>query len=250
MAENSNIEWTTHTFNGWIGCMKVSPACDNCYAEAWDHRYGGDRWGPHAERTRTKSWSGPVKWNRLAEGAAERPRVFAFSLADVFDNHKSIQQAWRDDFWSLVRRTPNLDWLILTKRPQNIRRYLPDDWGVGYPNVWLGATIESQEEYDRRIQHLTSIPATIRFLSMEPLLGPVDLRGAEGLHWIIAGGESGGSRAADPDWFRGIRDQCAAAGIPFLFKQWGGRNQPEIKAKGRLLDGALHDGYPAPVPPT
>ncbi|MSU91871.1 DUF5131 family protein [Rhodobacteraceae bacterium 2CG4] len=247
MAENSGIEWTTHTFNPWIGCTKVSPACDHCYAEAWDARFGGERWGPHAPRTRTKSWRGPVKWNREAEGAVERPRVFCASLADVFDNHRSIDPVWRSDLWALVRQTPNLDWLLLTKRPQNIERYLPADWGQGYANVWLGTTIENQEEFDRRAHHLTAIPAAVRFLSMEPLLEPVDLRGAEGLDWIIAGGESGSSfRPADPDWFRRLRDQCAAAGRAFLFKQWGGANQSEIKALGRALDGVVHDGYPVP----
>ena len=133
----------------WIGCTKVSAACDHCYAEAWDHRFGGERWGPHANRTRTKTWGNPIKWNRQAEGAPERPRVFVASLADVFDNHKSILTSWRRELWALIRQCPNLDFLMLTKRPQNIPRYLPEDWGDGYPNVWLGATVESQKEADR-----------------------------------------------------------------------------------------------------
>lgn len=245
MAENSGIEWTTHTFNPWIGCTKVSAACDHCYAEAWDNRFGGERWGPHAARTRTKTWGNPVKWNRQAAESGERPRVFCASLADVFDNHRSIQDAWRRELWALIRQTPNLDWLLLTKRPQNIARYLPADWGDGYENVWLGCTVEDQTEYDRRKSHLTAIPAVVHFLSMEPLQGHVDLRGAEGLEWVIVGGESGNHyRPADPDWFRSLRDQCSAAGVAFLFKQWEGRNQKEIKAKGRALDGVVHDGYP------
>lgn len=244
MAENSGIEWTTHTFNPWIGCTRVSAACDNCYAEAWDNRFGGERWGPHAARTRTKTWGNPIKWNRKAAGG-ERPRVFVASLADVFDNHKSIPDAWRRELWTLIRQCQNLDFLLLTKRPQNIARYLPDDWGGGYANVWLGTTVENQTEADRRIPALVSVPAVVHFLSMEPLQGPVDLRGAHGLEWVIAGGESGAAyRPADPDWFRSLRDQCAAAGVPFLFKQWEGRNQREIKAKGRELDGVVHDGYP------
>ncbi|ACI52239.1 Gp37Gp68 family protein [Gluconacetobacter diazotrophicus PA1 5] len=246
MAENSGIEWTDHTFNPWVGCTKISPACDHCYAEAWDLRFGGHRWGSGADRRRTKTWGQPVRWNRQAAGvAARRPRVFCASLADVFDNHRSIDDGWRRDLWALIRQTTYLDWLLLTKRPQNVARYLPSDWGTGYPNVWLGTTVENQVEHDRRVPILTAIPAAIRFLSMEPLLGPVDLGGAEGLHWVIAGGESGSQhRPTDPDWFRSLRDQCAVVDVPFLFKQWSGRNQAEIKAKGRLLDGTLHDSYP------
>lgn len=289
MGENSGIEWTTHTFNPWVGCTKVSPACDHCYAEAWDKRFGGTRWGPHAPRKRTKTWGNPVRWNRKAAESGDRPRVFCASLADVFDNHKSILPEWRRDLWRLIRETPSLDWLLLTKRPQNIARLLPGDWGDGYPNVWLGTTAENQTEADRRIPHLLAAPARVRFLSMEPLLGPVDLRAIhcdeaavhpappgppgpsrlawrinvltgrrthvsglpEGsrhprLDWVIAGGESGPKfRHADPAWFRSLRDQCAAAGVPFLFKQWEGRSQREIKALGRVLDGVVHDGYPA-----
>ena len=271
MAENSNIEWTTHTFNPWIGCTKVSPACDHCYAESWDARGlqgGATRWGPHAARTRTKTWGNPLRWNRQAEGAADRPRVFCASLADVFDNHPSILPEWRADLWAMIRLTPNLDWLLLTKRPQNIARFLPADWGAGYPNVWLGTTVENQTEADRRIPHLLAIPAAIRFLSCEPLLGPVDLTVVEyhpgftcdALHgrcndetwpvpgrldWVITGGENARDfRPTKVDWVRSLRDQCAAAGVPFLFKQWSGRNQREIKTFGRRLDGVVHNGYP------
>lgn len=253
MAENTGIEWATHTFNPWIGCTKISPACDFCYAEVWDRRGLHDRpsrWGARAERTRTKTWGNPVKWNKQARAALAvglpRPRVFCASLADVFDNHPSIQQSWRDDLWALIRETPNLDWLLLTKRPQNIAKFLPADWGEGYPNVWLGVTVENQVEFDRRVPILESIPARIRWLSMEPLLGRVDIRAAKGLHWIVSGGESGPQyRKANPDWFRDLRDACAERSIPFLFKQWQGRNQKEIKALGRALDGVVHDGYPA-----
>lgn len=276
MAENSGIEWTTHTFNPWIGCTKVSPACDFCYAEDWNKRYeGGKNWGPHAPRRRTKTWGNPVKWNRQAEGAAARPRVFCASLADVFDNHKTILPEWRAELWALIKATPHLDWLLLTKRPQNIKKMLPADWGDGYANVWLGVTVENQTEADRRIPHLLSMPAAVHFLSCEPLLGPVDLNsirdgvglgegggwldalngwayssagdgcGVNKLRWVITGGESGPNfRSADPQWFRGLRDQCAAAGVPFLFKQWEGASQPIIKKLGRELDGVIHDGYP------
>lgn len=248
MAENSKIEWTTSTFNPWVGCTKVSPACDFCYAEAWAKRGGNVGWGPRADRRRTKTWGNPIKWNKAAAGATDRPRVFCASLADVFDNHKSILPEWRTELWSLIENTPNLDWLLLTKRPQNIARYIPASWlESGCPDhVWLGTTVENQEEYDRRIPHLKAIKARVRFLSMEPLLGDVDMGDMSGLHWIITGGESGPNyRPANPDWFRSLRDQSARAKVPFLFKQWEGKTQPIIKSKGRALDGVVHDGYPA-----
>lgn len=266
MAENSNIEWTDHTFNPWIGCTAISSACDNCYAEVWDARFkpeGNRRWGPHAPRTRTSSrnWNAPLRWDRDAEEAAEkaaargeafqRPRVFCASLADVFDNHRSIQQEWRDDLWALIEATPHLDWLLLTKRPQNIEKFAPWRWGQWPDNVWIGTTVENQDEADRRIWSLIQNPAKVRFLSCEPLLGPVDLtrvkyphgtsydalRGyipEEGvfvlqLDWIIAGGESGANaRPMHPDWVRGLRDQCAEAKVPFHFKQWGEFEADEI----------------------
>ena len=268
MAENSGIEWTHHTFNPWTGCTKVSPACDNCYAEGWAKRSGHVEWGPHRSRRRTKpgTWYGPVKWNAEAKAKGIRYRVFCASLADVFDNHASITSGWRGDLWHLIHRTPHLDWLLLTKRPQNISKMLPDGygapaWGDGWPNVWLGATVENQEEANRRIPHLLSVPARLHFLSMEPLLGPVridnipggrsngialhPLSGERRIGWVIVGGESGPNyRPTDLEWFRSIRDQCAAASTPFLFKQHSGPHQRAIKAKGRELDGVIHDGYP------
>jgi len=247
MAENSGIEWTHHTFNPWIGCTKVSAACDNCYAENWDKRFKGGRWGQHADRTKTKTWGQPLKWQKQAEKQGVRFRVFCASLADVFDNHKSIQSEWRESLFELIKQCPNLDFLLLTKRPQNIKKYLPADWGNGYHNVWLGCTVESQKEADR-LNHLTKIPAVVRFLSMEPLLGSVDLSShIEKLSWVIVGGENhSGFRPVDPAWFRSLRDQCASNSVPFLFKQWEGKNQREIKAKGRMLDGVEHNGYPTP----
>ncbi|MEM8791072.1 MAG: phage Gp37/Gp68 family protein [Pseudomonadota bacterium] len=276
MAENTDIQWAHHSFNPWTGCTKVSPACDHCYAEGWAKRSGHVEWGPHGARRRTKTWGDPLKWNRQAKAEGRRYRVFCASLADVFDNHKSIDPKWRTELWALIAATPHLDWLLLTKRPQNIAKMLPDGWNGGWPNVWLGTTVENQEEAIRRIPHLLSLPAWVHFLSCEPLLGPVLLRHTwlggrkrvdgkgiiyerrphhvtEGrsahspqfIDWVITGGESGPNyRPADPDWFRSLRDQCAAAGVPFLFKQWEGRTQKQIKAMGRELDGVVHDGYP------
>jgi protein gp37 len=248
MGENSNIEWTDHTFNPWIGCQTVSPGCDHCYAETWDSRglqQRETRWGPHAVRTRTSAanWRKPLAWNRAAEKAGKRARVFCASLADVFDNHASILPEWRFDLWELIYRTPSLDWLLLTKRPQNIKKYLPDGWlefsqGKGWHNVWVGTSVEDQATADARIPHLLATPAAVRFVSAEPLTGPVDLTSIERrcgtglmrpldgrfrtIDWVICGGESGpGARPMHPDWARSLRDQCQAAGVAFFFKQWG-----------------------------
>ncbi|MBR8351245.1 phage Gp37/Gp68 family protein [Burkholderia cenocepacia] len=279
MSENSKIEWTDHTFNPFIGCTKVSPGCDNCYAEQlMDKRMHKVVWGPHGERVRTSAatWRQPLRWNaRHAEFFAahgRRQRVFCASLADVFDN--AIDPAWRRDLFELIARTPNLDWLLLTKRIGNARDMLNevvDELSCGlntwdelpWPTVWLGATIVNQAEADRDIEKLLMTPARRRFLSMEPLLGPVDLRAwfdptgvccmqemqscadcpadAPWIHgptteyaedgtgfsspeidWVIVGGESGhGARPLHPEWPRDLRDQCAAYGVPFLFKQHG-----------------------------
>jgi protein gp37 len=259
MGYKTGIEWTDHTFNPWIGCAKVSAGCDHCYAETWDARgmSGGERrWGPHAARTRTSAanWRKPLAWNKAAQAAGRRDRVFCASLADVFDSHASILPEWRADLWALIAATPQLNWQLLTKRPQNITKMLPDNWGNGWPNVWLGTTAENQTEADRRIPHLLSAPAAVRFISAEPLLGPVDLTRIspiifaarvnaltgmwhwEGgpnriespkIDWVICGGESGrGARPMHPDWARSLRDQCADAGTAFFMKQMGGKKKP------------------------
>ncbi len=251
MSENTKIEWADHTFNPWEGCQKVGPGCDHCYAETRNARFGGGQtvnWGPGAPRRRTSAanWRKPLQWNACHEAFfAEhglRQRVFCASLADVFDNAVSAQ--WRFDLLRLIVETPNLDWLLLTKRISNAAEMLEqamraltigrEGWrDNNLPNVWLGVTICNQEEADRDIPKLLAVPARVRFLSMEPLLGPVRLQPCwlEGeweqgafpsLDWVIVGGESGpGARPMHPDWARGLRDQCAAAGVPFLFKQWG-----------------------------
>ncbi|CAO3426567.1 phage Gp37/Gp68 family protein [Azospirillum argentinense] len=265
MAENSAIEWTDATFNPWIGCTKVSPACDHCYAETLSKARLGVPWGAGQPRRRTsvQNWNLPLRWNRKAAKEGRRMRVFCASLADVFD--AEVPDDWRDDLFALIAATPHLDWLLLTKRPKVMRDFAnraarcgehwlaskgapPVQWPL--PNVWLGTTVENQAMAEARIPHLLATPAAVRFLSMEPLLGPVDLHrldapdafhdhlnaltgellidGGSGLarharlHWIIAGGESGPkARPSHPDWFRSLRDQCAAAGVPFLLKQWG-----------------------------
>lgn len=258
MAENSKIEWTEHTFNPWWGCTKVSPACDNCYAEAWAKRTGHSVWGAKSNRRLMSDvhWANPLRWNRAAAESKVRARVFCASMADVFE-WKAGLNAERERLWELIASTPNLDWLLLTKRPHLVSRLAP--WTENWPeNIWLGTTVENQRFAEKRIDHLLATPARIRFLSCEPLLGPLDLsEWMDDLHWIIAGGESGPhARKSNPDWFRSLRDQCRRAGVGFHFKQWGDwfplEDSPENlrferrgKARaGRLLDGEIWDELP------
>src|SRR6266436_9934849 len=177
MAQNSKIEWTDHTFNPWVGCTNVSPGCDHCYAESWSKRSGLVKWGNNPRRRTSEAyWRAPLKWQ--AAGAAyraqhgRRQRVFCASLADVFDNQ--VDPAWRADLFNLIRACNQLDWQLLTKRPQNIRKMLPRDWGDGYSNVWLGTTTEDARAYRQRAAHLLKVPATIHFVSYEPAIGPLE----------------------------------------------------------------------------
>lgn len=237
MAENSKIEWTDHTFNPWVGCQEVSAACDHCYARVMNERWGWvNGWGPHGERKRTseENWRKPLRWSRAARRSGKRSRVFCASLADVFDNR--VPPEWRADLWAMIKETPELDWLMLTKRPENVGGMLPIDWdwASGWPNVWLGTTCEDQVQYRRRWRALQGVPAVARFISYEPALGQIDLQcWAEDEyqmhiyqkpHWVICGGESGsGARDMPQDWARSMRDQCAEHGIAFFMKQMTGR---------------------------
>ncbi|MBD5781649.1 phage Gp37/Gp68 family protein [Pelagicoccus sp. NFK12] len=273
MAKDSKIEWTHHTFNPWWGCAKVSPACRNCYAEAWAKRVGNDIWGKDSDRRffTDKHWSEPIKWNREAESCGERRRVFCASMADVFERKAGLER-WRERLWALIEKTPYLDWLLLTKRPQNIERMAPWAGGLWPENVWLGTTVENQHWAEVRLPHLLKHGAKVRFLSCEPLLGEIDLtRWArdQSLHkidWVIAGGESGASsRPMNPEWARSLRDQARAEGVAFHFKQWGHWAPKELltdkqrkvvtiganvmasagkKAAGRELDGRTWDELP------
>ncbi len=211
------IEWTDHTFNPWIGCTKISSACDHCYAETWAKRYRQSAlWAGDRRRTAVSNWRKPIRWNKLAAEAGTQHKVFCASLADAFDNQ--VPDVWRASLWELISDTPCLDWLLLTKRPQNIPRMLPSDWGNGWSNVWLGTTVENRVE-QRRIAHLRAIPACLRFLCCEPLLEPIapDL---SGIDWVICGGESGGgARFMPPEWAFALLRHCEAAGVPFFMKQ-------------------------------
>jgi protein gp37 len=272
----TTIEWADYTFNPWVGCQRVSPGCEHCYAEAYDKRVGGApklqradpskpqlRWGANAERVRTSLalWKQPLRWNREAAAAGQRRRVFCASLADVFDMHESIDATWRLELFSVIRQTPHLDWLLLTKRPENFWAALkaatavsarhngymasPEGfeetrlwlhrWLDGHPpeNVWGGTTVEDQRRVDERTPVLFAIPLWVRFLSVEPLLGGVrlllewhsrtgDVLNTERIDWVIVGGESGGkARRFNVAWARSVLRQCRKAGVPAFMKQMG-----------------------------
>lgn len=230
--KDSKIEWTHHTFNPWWGCVKVSEGCKHCYAETFSKRTGNDVWGVDKPRRffGDKHWNEPLKWDREAFESGERRRVFCASMADVFEDRRDLDDQ-RAKLFNLILKTPNLDWLLLTKRPENIKRlmYPSAIWGI--ENVWLGTTCENQEQADKRIPELLAVPAAVRFLSCEPLLGPVNLHevtrdpfgGIPGIHWVIVGGESGhGARPMTEIWARDLRNQCNNAGVAFFMKQMGG----------------------------
>jgi protein gp37 len=281
MGRNSEISWTHHTFNPWWGCTKVSEACKNCYAEVWSKRTGAKVWGDGAERRffSTEHWSEPIQWNKEAIRHHKRRRVFCASMADVLEDRRDLD-LWRNRLWNIIEETPWLDWLLLTKRPENFRKMIP--WAGNWPtNVWIGTTVENQEKANQRVPILLEYPALVRFVSCEPLLGKVDLnRWLNHYHkkqpsiridWVIAGGESGhNARPTHPSWARNLRDQCQSGNVPFHFKQWGcwrpSENGVKLgartirfqasdsepitfiwkgkKAAGRDLDGRIWDGIP------
>lgn len=230
--KNSLISWCHHTLNSWVGCAKVSAECKNCYAAAIDKRAGND----FSMRRRTKRFrADAIRFNKEAESAGKMAIVFSNSMSDVFD--PTVPREWRDDVWDVVRSTPNLYWMLVTKRPHLIleRNMLPDDWGNGYHNVWLGTTCGSLKRYrcrhtkrmmtgEDRVKALQAIPCTVRFISAEPLLEDVSNIDLKGIHWVAVGGESG------PEWDHEgrfmslndamkLHDRCKRAGIRFLFKQ-------------------------------
>lgn len=217
MAENSKIGWTDHTMNFWQGCNKVSAECKHCYIDGIMRRAGRE---PFNGPMRTKDWTHPARWNRIATDQGRRFRVFTCSMSDFF--HEGADQ-WRSDAWDIIRACDRLDWLVLTKRPERIREQLPADWGNGFPNVWLGVTCGAKDSL-WRLGELKAIPAKVRFVSAEPLLEAIDftphLDG--GLHWIITGCEQAGvnkRREMNLSWVRDIDQQCKSAGVAHFFKQ-------------------------------
>lgn len=265
MGQSTAIAWTDHTFNPWWGCQRVSPGCEHCYAETFAKRTGHAVWGKTAERRMfgDKHWAEPLRWNAIAEAAGTPAKVFCASMADVFEDRPELVSA-RQRLFDLIDATPHLIWQLLTKRPQNVFD-MAGHWMKNRPNVWLGTTVEDQQRATERIPALFDTPAAVRFLSCEPLLGMVDL--TEWLHdstcwlldngdvctcaepreehidWVICGGESGpGHRALDPEHALSLRDQCSLAGVPFFFKQVGGRT-PTVG--GDVLDGRQHKEFPS-----
>jgi protein gp37 len=255
MGSRSKIEWTDSTFNPWVGCTKVGrtrgapSACDCCYAEKWAKRSGQVKWGNHPRRRTTEAyWRNAITLNERAGSFqakhGRRQRVFCASLADVFDNQ--VDPRWRTDLFNLIRQCDQLDWQLLTKRPQNIRKMLPPDWGRGYPNVWLGTTAEDAQAYRERVPHLLDVPSIVHFVSYEPAIGPLDHLDFEGRfpHWLIIGGESGVrsdlTRRTDPQWARDAISKCRILGIAPFLKQWGTyKNNPYVVEDNFPLQDAM-----------
>ena len=208
MVKNTAIEWCDHTFNPWVGCTKISPGCDHCYAEGWSKRSGLVTWGRDRRRTSAPYWTEPHRWNLRAAEHWIPTRVFCGSLCDVFDNQ--VPDEWRHDLWRKIAKTPALTWMLLTKRPQNIATMLPPDGVTMFKHTWPWPP-------DDRCSDLDALTGEW----IDRATGCITLETA-GLDWIICGGESGpGARPMHPDWARGLRDQCRAAKVPFFFKQWG-----------------------------
>ncbi len=243
MGQTTEISWTDHTFNPWAGCTKVSPACDNCYAEKDTHRRQFVEWGKDAARRRTSEsyWNQLAKWNRAAEREGVRRRVFIGSWCDIMEDRPELQPI-REELYPRIKAATWLDVLLLTKRPQNFRRFLLQEWlEKPLPNVWGMTTVETPT-YLWRVEALRETPFAIRGLSMEPLLGDFPAMDWTGIHWAIVGGESQhGARPMQAEWARGLRDQCVTAGVAYHFKQWGEHDSSLVhigkKAAGRLLDG-------------
>ena len=249
MATETKISWTDSTHNIWWGCTKVGAGCDNCYASALDHRTGGNHFGgfsgDKSQVIAPKSlsdayWYKPLQWQRKAAKAGTRHKVFCGSMCDWAD--KNGDPAQRERLWDLIRATPNLDWQLLTKRASNIQKYLPADWGNGYPNVWLGVTVENRRQGLRRLAMLKTLPAQVRFLSIEPLLEDLGKLDLDGIHWVIVGGESGAkARAMQPAWVDNIFQQCQQQVVPFFFKQWGTWGS-DGKRRAVAANGSLYQG--------
>jgi protein gp37 len=282
MSDKTKIEWTQGTdgtpgasWSPWWGCTKVSRGCKHCYAEGISNRFSPGNWGPKGQRRffGEAHWREPLRWDRAAERAGVRRKVFP-SMCDVFEDRADLIVP-RERFFNLVQRTPHLDWLVLTKRPENVRPMLNairdevegairsllgcmEQYGhIHFRNIWIGASVEDQETADARIPHLLRVPAAVRFLSVEPLLAPVNLglwRVAIPKHeehwptervrnfWVIVGSESGPhARPMNEDWVRSIRDQCQEAGVPFFFKQKTVRGH---KVSLPELDGRTWEEFP------
>ena len=285
MAEETKISWTEWTVNCWEGCMKVGPGSEHCYAEADNkHWRQGANWGPHAPRRRVKNCYEKLNAaSKAAIKAGHKMRVFTSSISDIFEKPYPIEgepdittHDLRLEYFKAIEQHPELTFLLLTKRPQNIVKYIPEHWHTALPsNVWFGCTVVNQEEANRDIAYLITAPGTNnKFLSIEPMLGPIDLFGElafqnqhNRISWVIAGGESGHhARQSNPAWYRSLRDTCLIFDVPFFFKQWGvyapnGQTYQdgngivhEVMARGKNtgneLDGQIYEAYPASMTET
>lgn len=266
MGKNTSIEWCDHTFSPWWGCTKVAAGCAHCYAETFARRFGVG-WGNGSERriASERSWRQPLAWERAARHRADcphtsltgtepayrcdgcgaivttapdpkhdgfvverfhRPRVFCGSMCDVFEARPELD-APRDRLSRLIEQTPNLDWLLLTKRPENIRPMLSFQQAAPIENLWVGCSIATQADADRNLPLLMAVPAVVRFLSIEPLIEPIDFgdefrESANCPEWVIVGGESGpNARPCRIEWIRSIVAQCREARVPCFVKQIG-----------------------------
>lgn len=225
MAENTKIQWTDHTVNFWTGCIKVSPGCKYCYMYRDQERYGKNPTDVLQVKQKTI--------DRILRKAEPGDKIFTCSWSDFFIKEADL---WRDWAWGIIRSRPDLQWQILTKRPERIADCLPPDWGEGWPNVWLGVSVETQKEADNRIHQLIKVDCKVRFLSIEPILGRVDLGGylvvpdmvlKNPIHWVIIGGESGNEngkykyRPSQLGWYKDIVKVCTESNVPVFVKQLG-----------------------------
>ena len=252
MAQNSTISWTHHTFNAWIGCTKISPGCKFCYAEAYAHKYRLTKWGDASQRrlTANSTWDRVLAWDRKAKKQKTRHRVFCSSLSDVMEDNPQLEQ-WRISLYELILKTPNIDWLILTKRPQNYWKFLPADWKNNFPkNVWLGTTICNQTEYNENYSQFSELQKqwgiqTI-FVSFEPLLSNIWLtHGAP--NWSIIGGESGylkDARKMDLNWVKHLITQIDNFNTEekkhhVFFKQFGAQVAKILKMQDKKGEAGI-----------
>ena len=236
MSDATIIAWTEHTWNPWRGCTKISPGCAHCYMFTAQERWGRDP----SVVVRTSTWRDPIRWEFDAHIHNRRARVFTCSWSDWF--HEDADP-WRDEAWAIVRSCPHLDFQILTKRHERIAEHLPADWGPGgYANVWLGVSIEN-DRFTHRADTLRRIPAVVRFLSAEPLLGPLPSLDLTGIDWLIVGGESGpGYRPMHLDWVRALQARATMHRTAFFFKQ----SAAPRTEMGIELDGRIVRNYPTP----
>ena len=228
MAEYSGISWTDGTLNFWWGCVKVSPGCQECYAERFSKKKELSIWGPEKTTSRLRTtgpWSDCLKWDAKALRSGERKRVFVQSMGDFFERHYQVN-SWRDEACLLMERFKAIDVQLLTKRPENVLEMVPASWLQQWPaTIWIGTSVENQETAESRIPALLQVPARVRFVSVEPMLEPIRLykKWLSKIDWVIVGGESGPRhRFFDLEWARSIRDQCGESGVPFFMKQKGG----------------------------